>query len=78
LPEFGGDPSGYSNTDIQTARKTARQLKNLLTEYVQFGDQMDSFLSGRQGVGGTVGQGTVQQNRNVLYKEAQKQQGGGN
>ena len=78
LPEFGGNPSDYSNTDIQNARKTARQLKNLLTEYVQFGDQMDTFLSGRQGVGGTVGQGTVQQNRNVLYKEAQKQQGGGN
>jgi len=78
LPEYNGDPSLYSNTDIQTARKTARQLRNLLTEYVQFGDQMDSFLSGESGVGGEAGKLNVQDTRNVLYKEALKQQGGKN
>ena len=81
LPEYNGDPSLYSNKDIQTARKTARQLKSLLTEYVQFGDQMGLFLRGEQGVGGTVGQPTVQQKHNILYREAVNQnsaEGAGN
>ena len=77
LQEYGGDPEGYSNKQIQDARKTARQLKFILAEYVQFGDQMDSFLSGKQGVGGTAGEPNVQENRNLLYREAERQQGAG-
>jgi hypothetical protein len=78
LPEYGGDPSLYSNTQVQQARQHARALKGLLAEYVQFGDQMDRFLSGETGVGGTAGQNTQQQTRNILYTESQKQLGGEN
>jgi hypothetical protein len=78
LPEYGGNPSLYSNTQVQQARQHARALKGLLAEYVQFGDQMDRFLSGKTGVGGTAGQNTQQQTHNVLYTESQKQLGGGN
>jgi len=75
LPEYGGNPQYYSDTEIRDARKGATKLRSLLAEYVQFGDQMDMFLSGEQGVGGRVGEPTVQQNRNVLYTEAQRQTG---
>ena len=74
LPEYDGDPTGYSNTDIQTSRKTARHLRHLLAEYVAFGDQMDSFLSGESGVGGRAGSPPRNTVQNMLYIEAQKEQ----
>ena len=73
LPEYGGSPSQYSNAQISAARKTARELRNLLAEYVQFGDQMDSFLSGSRNAGGTVGTPTDQEKKNILYKAAEDQ-----
>jgi hypothetical protein len=78
LPEYGGNPSFYSDQEIREARRGATKLRGLLAEYVQFGDQMAMFLSGEQGVGGRAGDATIQQNQNVLYKEAVRQQGAGN
>ena len=66
LPEYEGEPSMYSNTQVQQARQNARALKGLLAEYVQFGDQMDTFLSGQAGVGGTAGEPSKNEKRATL------------
>lgn len=77
LPEYGGNPSLYSDKEIREARRGATKLRGLLAEYVQFGDQMALFLSGEQGVGGTAGTPTNKENQTALYFEAGRQQAAG-
>tara|TARA_R110001599_G_scaffold164601_2_gene354127 strand:- start:3346 stop:5220 length:1875 start_codon:yes stop_codon:yes gene_type:complete len=70
LPEYNGDSSRATGQQIPEARAAAGQLRDLLAEYVQFGDAMDLFLSGEKNVGGTAGGSTKEEGQKKLYEAA--------
>ena len=78
LPEYGGNPKKYPNTQIAKDRKTADAMKQVLTEFRFFTDDLEIFLSGNVGPGGAVvgGRSNAAQKRSLfdLATEAKKEQ----